>query len=114
MAERRNSWWESTVGEAAALWRQKNPELKEFLLSLHLERQGGKLLADTPDGRREVQFSTISGKPVVAYVKEVDPNNTPILSCVAIPSLPWHEITRGGIPSKVAWEEAGKENEDNG
>ena len=103
MKEREGNWWQSVVEEVSRTWEQQNPPLKNFLLSLGLERQGGKLWANTPDGRREVQFSTLSGTPVVAYQKGVDANQIPILAFVAIPGLPWNEITRVGLADKTLW-----------
>lgn len=103
MTEKENNWWESIIDTLSARWEQENPKLKEVLKNLQLERRAGKLFAQTPDGHREVHFTSVSGTPVIAYVRRTSPDNRPIISCLAVPGLPWHEITRNGSLTKAQW-----------
>jgi len=103
MVEREMSWWQSVVKAASATWGKENHELQDALLKLHIKKEGEKLMADTPDGRREVQFSSVNSTPVIAYTKGVDSNQKPVICLLAIPGLPWHEITRGSQVNKLHW-----------
>jgi len=96
-----NPWWEKIVSQLPV-----DQEYKRFLLSINVtpvkEGKERKLFANTPDGQREVQFSTVSGTPALAYVEE-ETTNGPKIKFVLLPRLPLEEITRRGLLDKRLW-----------
>jgi len=94
-------------------WREKivnqlplDEEYKKTLLKINVvpvrEGKERKLFASTPDGEREIDFTTISGTPVIAYIKEQTLSG-PRIRFFPVPNLPLEEITRQGLTNKKQW-----------
>jgi len=96
-----NQWWEKFVDQLSL-----KPEYREFLLGINLtmilDGKERRLIANTPDGQREVHFTTISGTPALAYIGE-ETSGCPKIKFVLIPGLPLEEITRQGLLDKRLW-----------
>jgi hypothetical protein len=90
-----NPWWAKIVNQLPV-----NPKYKEFLLEINatpvMEGKDRKLVANTPDGRKEVKLTTICETPALAYILEETPNG-PKIKFVLLPGLPTEEITRQGL-----------------
>ena len=97
-----NPWWKEIVNQLPV-----NLEYRDFLLGINvtLDAKGKerKLFANTPDGIREVKFTTISGISAIAYIPEEEIPNGPKIKFVLLPGLPLEEITRQGLLDKKQW-----------
>ncbi len=70
-------------------------EQKEAIKSLGLALdEQGNLVASTPDGRREVKFSSVNGTRVIAY-QIGEKGGVPMLKVLPLPFLKKEIITRG-------------------
>ena len=77
-----------------------------FVSNLRLAKvsEGGKTyyMANTPNGRREVILSTISGVAVVGYYQIDEQTGERKIMATTLPGLPKKEITQGTYPESKA------------
>jgi len=96
-----NPWWEKIVNQLPLDEKYKKTLLKINVVPVR-EGKERKLVASTPDGQKEVQFTTVSGIPVIAYIEEQTPLG-PRIKFFPVPGLPSEEITRQGLTNKKQW-----------